>query len=77
MRRTLCTNPAVTETFHFATDVSASAKFFVAIGVVCMLYALVAAVGYVLLNDLYTSKKLLPTAVRPQCAIIRVEGRDD
>ena len=66
----LCRSPLVVGRFHFPVDVSAQAKFFVAMGVISMLYALVALVGYVLLHDTYTSRRVVPTAVSVVCCHI-------
>ena len=63
VQQSLCADPPVLGSFHFPTDVSPSAKYFVALGVVSMLYALLAVVGYVLLHDTYTGKRLVPTVV--------------
>ncbi|KAF0299428.1 Synaptophysin-like protein 2 [Amphibalanus amphitrite] len=62
IRQTLCSSPPQTASFHFPTDVSPQAKFFVALGVICMLYAVLALVGYVLLHDMYIGRRLIPSA---------------
>jgi len=61
VKQKLCNDPPQEETFHFSTDESPAAKFFVAIGVVCMIYSLAALVVYVLFSDGYKNRRLLPT----------------
>ena len=63
VQQSLCAEPPVVGSFHFPTDVSPQAKFFVGLGVVSMLYALLALAGYVLLNETYIGKRAVPTAV--------------
>ena len=59
----LCTDPAIAAKFHFQTDTSSDAEFFVAIGVVCMLFSVAALAGYSLYGERYTESNVLPTAV--------------
>ncbi|XP_037086906.1 synaptophysin-like [Pollicipes pollicipes] len=61
VRQQLCADPPRTERFHFATDVSSHAKFFVAVGVICMLHAVLALAGYVLFSDHYVNQRIIPT----------------
>ena len=63
MEQYLCKVPEVVGRFQFPTDVSTQAKFFVAMGVISMLYALAALVGYVLLNNTYTDRRIVPSVV--------------
>ncbi|KAF0287326.1 Synaptophysin-like protein 2 [Amphibalanus amphitrite] len=58
----LCTQPAVEGRFHFQTDTSSDAEFFVAIGVICMLYSMAALAGYTLYGERYSESDSLPTA---------------
>lgn len=58
----ICNNPATSHKFHFQTDTSTDAEFFVAIGVICMLYALAALALYTLASERYSESRVLPTA---------------
>ncbi|XP_037070639.1 synaptophysin-like [Pollicipes pollicipes] len=62
LKQQVCNQPAVQASFHFQTDVSSDAKFFVAIGVVCMLYSMAALAGYTLFSERYAESRFLPSA---------------
>ena len=60
----VCDSPAVNGRFHYQTDTSSDAEFFVAIGVVCMLFSAAALAGYSLYGERYAESHALPIAVR-------------
>ena len=61
----LCSEPTgVTAQFHYQTDTSSDAEFFVAIGVVCMLFSVAALAGYTVYGERYSESSALPIAVR-------------
>jgi len=57
----LCDNPASTTEFHYQTNTSSDAEFFVAIGVVCMFYAAAALAVYSFWGEKYSESRTLPT----------------
>jgi hypothetical protein len=59
----VCPKGQSNETLSISADLSSDAQFFVATGVLSMLYALFAIVVYAFLDELYRTKDEIPLAV--------------